>query len=265
MPSKRPCPTDATEISLSGWSSAAGRTGTSRSKATSSRTRLRTPDEEELAELELPSLGKHLGSGNDTSLEGVERPSTPPPSVARTALLGTPPSLLSPNRSGSPPSLLDYTKRSPLSVREDPDARKLYLILPPSSPNSSPSRNRSSRKRKDGPEVGTLSPSPSPSSLSRTDMEAGAGASLRRRIVLKGRGAGTENVGLGVGLEDKGDESEADEDGLVLQPGRDKGKRVRLGSPKAASEEQHDANTWAATAEEEDEGLVITPRIVREQ
>ncbi|PWN52942.1 hypothetical protein IE53DRAFT_384577 [Violaceomyces palustris] len=261
-------------------------------KSKSSKTRLRTPDEHEVRELldQIPPAPKRFEVEKreevpNDSASGI-RPSTPPPAPPPLPGGGTPPSSL-----GRNPSLLEPIRKSPLSVRQDPDTGKLYIIMPsPSSLRSpskrpvSPTKSGSPLKRKHS-SPSSPSPSPSKAPISPTTRKGVVSAATSTPTTAKSLGP---LMGLGIGIQDG---SEEDGSGIRLEPGKGQGKRVKLGSPKdvisgslATSNSRNDVRVLSPGAstptsrakartllveeeedDDDDDGLYITPRSVRER
>ncbi|SPO23927.1 uncharacterized protein UTRI_03539_B [Ustilago trichophora] len=205
------------------------------------RTRLRTPDEGEV---------DRMIAENDRILQASPSRLPSTQDVAPVALLGTPPTTPRASaRSARFSPLLEATHTSPISVRTDPDTKKMFLLLPkskPATPSSStpfPASGSSPTKRKNVTPPKTTSPTKTPRTLDGTP---------RRLITGEPEMFGTE-----------------EEDGLVLTPGRAKGTRVVLGSPSkspllAKLGDTPKEQALRRIVDEDEEGY-ITPRGVRER
>ncbi len=136
---------------------------------------------------------------------------------------------------------------SPISVRTDPDTKKMFLLLPkspkPSSPAGASAGPSSPSKRKLTTPPKSTSPTKTPRTLDGTP---------RRLITGEHEVFGTE-----------------EEDGLVLTPGKAKGTRIALGSPSKSPLLARLGDTpkdkALRTIVDEDDESYITPRSVRQR
>ncbi|SPO24271.1 uncharacterized protein UTRI_03539 [Ustilago trichophora] len=206
------------------------------------RTRLRTPDEGEV---------DRMIAENDRILQASPSRSSSTQDEAPVALLGTPPTTPRASaRSARFSPFLEPIQTSPISVRTDPDTKKMFLLLPkskPATPSSSstpfPASGSSPTKRKQVTPPKSTSPTKTPRTLDGTP---------RRLITGEPEMFGTE-----------------EEDGLVLTPGKAKGTRVVLGSPSkspllAKLGDTPKEQALRRIVDEDEEGY-ITPRGVRER
>lgn len=136
---------------------------------------------------------------------------------------------------------------SPISVRTDPDTKKMFLLLPkspkPSSAAGASAGPSSPSKRKLTTPPKSTSPTKTPRTLDGTP---------RRLITGEHEVFGTE-----------------EEDGLVLTPGKAKGTRIALGSPSKSPLLARLGDTPKDKAlrsiVDEDDDSYITPRSVRQR